>query len=99
MNTGRMKGRKDALSFYYFAANYPHFLNHSASLRYSGDVARFPRVAIFGRILQYSSVAKTRILLPLRFASLQRCRRALPARRHLSLINSLLSVSKGFLTH
>ncbi len=50
MNTCRMKGRKGALSFYYFAANYSRFLNHSASLRYSGDVARYSRVAIFSRI-------------------------------------------------
>ena len=59
-----MKGRKDALSFYYFAANYPRFLNHFASLRYRCAVARFhklrsislryggrSRVAILGRIL------------------------------------------------
>ncbi|MBQ1820246.1 MAG: hypothetical protein II117_01450 [Clostridia bacterium] len=35
-----MKGQKNALSFYYFAANYPRFRSHFASLRYSGAVAR-----------------------------------------------------------
>ena len=60
-------------------------------LRFVSDVPSRveSRVAILSRILQYSSIVKTRILYHSAFASFQWCRRTLPARRHLSLPNSL----------